>query len=1349
MTTSSAKSSQGGTAPQEMFDANEPIAIIGMAALFPKAADLGQYWRNIVNKEDCISEVPATHWSIDDYYDPDPKAPDKTYCKRGGFIPDVKFDPAAFGIPPHVVKATDTGQLLGLHVAAAALKDARLEEKKEFDRDMCNVILGVGGGQEQGRTLDNRIRTPVWRRTMIEQGVDPAVADSLCKAIAAQFPQWEENSFPGLLGNVVSGRIANRLNLGGTNLTVDAACASGLAAAHTAVAELRGRLANISLTGAVDADNDVFMFMCFSKTPAFSASNEARPFDAKGDGILIAEGVGMCVLKRLADAERDGDRIYAVIRSIGTSSDGRYKSIYAPNPDGQSKALHRAYTMAGFSPETVELVEAHGTGTKAGDFAEFSGLNRAFRQYKAEGQWCALGSVKSQIGHSKGVAGIAGLIKAVMAVHEKVLPPTIKVTEPNPKMEIEKTPFYLNTEARPWFRPTGSHPRRAGVSAFGFGGTNFHCVLEEYVQPAGQEPALTVPAPTALFVLGGQTGTDVVRLADALEAVLHKDPDAFRREAHRTQKTSVRGEKAILSVVASSVADLSEKLALARRHIAASPEQIFTQAGGVFYGWRVDGNVAPKVAVLFPGQGSQYVNMGMQWALRYPEVRRAFEDADRLMLEAGETPLSQVAFPHPTFTRDSGDTDDKRLTETRWAQPALGALSMGLYDVLKKLGLSADFFGGHSYGELAALWAAGVLGKDDFLALSRARGTLMGQAASALERSGMSSAQGPVATMQHVLPSLSRDVIVANINSPEQCVIAGPVAELQRIQGSLETQGFLVSPLNVSAAFHSPFVAAAKDPFSAALRKASFGHARKPVFSNVTAKPYPANGAGRDVLADQLVKPVNFLGLVQEMYDSGARVFLEVGAKGVLSGLVSRILGDKPHAAVAMDASAGKTHGDTAMQLAVAQLVSRGVHLDLNYLVDRDPTTELKPREPNTATTITIRGPNPKANPPPAPKNPPRIGLVTTTGSATVSAPAPAVAPPPTPTVSAAPRPTPPPPPPPPRAAAPAPTTIIPSIIPAPATERITSVPTPTVQVISPMTNPTNPPNPALLMSTQAALAAFQAHQQQMAMVHHEFLRASQEAMRTFTTLFEAHARQMAGAGVPQLPPPAMTTPPPTLQPITVYPSVYTQAAPVAAPPPPVAPVVTAAPPPPPRVVAPAPVSMPPPAPVVAARPTPPPPPAPRPAAAAAGPAQAELSNALLSVVSEKTGYPQDMLKLDMDMEADLGIDSIKRVEILGAMQAKFPNAPKVETEKLGELHTLQQILEYLARGAAAPVAARPAAPVAAPAAAPGISTSEMTQGLLAVVSEKTGYPVDMLKLEMDMEADLGIDSIKRVEILG
>ncbi|MBC8099763.1 MAG: polyketide synthase, partial [Armatimonadetes bacterium] len=450
-----------------------------MGALFPQARNLREFWTNIVGKVDSIVDVPETHWRIADYYDPDPTAPDKTYCKRGGFLPDVEFDPLEFGLPPNILEVTDVSQMLGLLVAKEALTDAGYINASAEIRDRIGIVLGVGGGQKQIVPLSSRLQYPVWREALLSSGVSAEDTEGIIEKIKLAYIRWEENSFPGMLGNVIAGRIANRFDLGGINCVTDAACASSMSALKLSISELLEHRADMMITGGVDCDNSITMYMNFSKTPALTKGDKPRPFDAQSDGMMMGEGVGMIILKRLADAERDGDKIYAVIKGIGASSDGRFKSIYAPRGEGQEKALRRAYDDAGFSAATVGLFEAHGTGTVAGDTTEVTTAARYLASIDDRRQHIALGSIKSQIGHTKAAAGAAGLIKVALALHHKVLAPTINVTEPNPKFDLEHSPLYVNSETRPWLRD-GDTPRRAGVSSFGFGGTNFHVVLEEY-----------------------------------------------------------------------------------------------------------------------------------------------------------------------------------------------------------------------------------------------------------------------------------------------------------------------------------------------------------------------------------------------------------------------------------------------------------------------------------------------------------------------------------------------------------------------------------------------------------------------------------------------------------------------------------------------------------------------------------------------------------------------------------------------------------------------------------------------------------------------------------------------------
>ena len=452
--------------------------------------------------------------------------------------------------------------------------------------------------------LGSRLQRPIWLNALRANGVPEDDAQAICDRIADSYVPWTEASFPGLLGNVIAGRIANKFDLGGTNCVVDAACASSLSALAMGLSELYLHQSDMVIVGGVDTLNDILMYMCFSKTPALSVSGDCRPFSDKADGTILGEGLGMLALRRLEDAERDGDRIYAVIRGLGTSSDGTGTAVYAPKASGQAHALRRAYDAAGYSPRTVELLEAHGTATKAGDVAEFQGASSVFAEADTESrQWCAIGSVKSQIGHTKGAAGAASLLKAVLALHHKVLPPTIKVDRPNPNLAVDESPFYVNTQTRPWIRDA-AHPRRASVSSFGFGGSNFHVTLEEYTGTARKDTFR--PAPTELFLVSGANLPDLIAAA---RQITHAFDDAagFQLLARASQRAFQPQAHLRLAVVACDLADLRTKIDAAAVAIERDPAAEQQSPAGWYYSGVQASDTTGKLAFLFPGQGSQYV----------------------------------------------------------------------------------------------------------------------------------------------------------------------------------------------------------------------------------------------------------------------------------------------------------------------------------------------------------------------------------------------------------------------------------------------------------------------------------------------------------------------------------------------------------------------------------------------------------------------------------------------------------------------------------------------------------------------------------------------------------------------
>ncbi|HET6372306.1 MAG TPA: polyketide synthase [Candidatus Polarisedimenticolia bacterium] len=460
------------------------VAVIGMSCLFPGAPDLASYWENIVSKVNAVTDPPPDAWETDIFYDPRSDANDRVYCKKGGYLgPLAYFDPLAHGVMPNAVLGGEPDQWLALRVASEALADAGYSGEVP-ERERTGVILGKGtylnrGNMsvvQHGRVVDQTLQI----LKTLHPELTAADLDLLRLEFKKDLPPFSPDTVPGLIPNIIAGRIANRLDLMGPSYTVDGACASSLIAVDMAVRDLVTGQLDLAIVGGSHIFTPVQVMMLFCQLGALSRREEIRPFDRDADGTILGEGIGMVVLKRLADARRAGDRIYAVVRGVGISSDGRGLSVMAPRVEGEVLALERAYRKASVAPSTVELIEAHGTGTPVGDATEVKALTQVFGARNGGGPRCGLGSVKSMVGHLMPAAGMAGMIKTALALHHKVLPPTLNCDEPNVALELGESPFYVLTETRPWIHPSGGEPRRAGVNSFGFGGINAHLILEEH-----------------------------------------------------------------------------------------------------------------------------------------------------------------------------------------------------------------------------------------------------------------------------------------------------------------------------------------------------------------------------------------------------------------------------------------------------------------------------------------------------------------------------------------------------------------------------------------------------------------------------------------------------------------------------------------------------------------------------------------------------------------------------------------------------------------------------------------------------------------------------------------------------
>ncbi|WP_431936130.1 SDR family NAD(P)-dependent oxidoreductase [Micromonospora sp. RP3T] len=1303
------------------------IAIVGMACMLPGSPDLDSFWRTVLSGADTVTEVPADRWDTDHYYAPE-VGPGQTgrisVSKWGGFIEPVPFDAIGYGIPPAALSSIDPTQLLALEVSHRALVDAGYpHDAPGADHARTGVVFGAEAGSDMGHAQTLRTMLPAYLGEVPEQ-------------MQELLPTVTEDSFPGVLANVIAGRVANRLDLGGPNYTIDAACASSLAAMDAACKELVSGDSDLMICGGADLHNGVNDYLMFTSAHALSPTGRSRPFDSTGDGIALGEGVACVVLKRLADAERDGDRIYSVIKGLGGASDGRALGLTAPRPDGQRRALDRAYHRSGISPRQVGLVEAHGTGTVVGDRTELETLTRMFVEAGATPGGCALGSVKSQIGHTKCAAGLAGLIKATLALHHGIRPPTIHLERPNPAWHPQQSPFAFFTEARPW--PVPAAERIAGVSAFGFGGTNFHVVLSAY--PNAPEPrhaqriwpaelfcfrgtdraAAHQPIRQLLESLAGDGGRDRPgRLAELATSVA-------TRAANRSGTTQV-------AVVARNLAELGALLhrALAGEH---DPARGLVQPTGT-------DPVGPgQVAFLFPGQGSQRPGALGELFVAFPELRHYLE-LDR--------PAAELLFPPTAFDQESRRAQENRVRDTRVAQPVLGIGGLAMDHLLRRLGVRPDMTAGHSYGELVGLCVAGAFDAATLLDLSRERAAAI-LGACGEDPGTMAAVNATADQVAQALAGagLASEVVLANRNAPQQVVVSGPTAKVRAAVAAFKEVGLSARTIPVACAFHSPVVAGAVETFAEVLAARSITEPRIPVWSNLTAAPYSGDADQvRHHLAEQIGAPVRFVEQIEAMYAAGARLFVEVGPGQVLTRLVQAVLGDRPHQTVACER--GPADGLRGFLISVAELACAGAPVRPDWLFHgrvADGSTTAPHRRPLwTVDGQLVRDQH--GNCLPGGMTPPRrikeLSMTPANGTATTPG----------------------------AASGPAPSTV----------RDLRTV---------------DDPAPAAVRDIRGELLS------EYLRTTREMIATQRDVMLAFlgdagdggsrpaghptgTYRVEGYAGPAAAPVPRSIPAPAPVpapTPTPTVAPrpapaptgpesnggtaLAIAPApTVTRARPVTPDVVPVSPAVGGS------VAVPAPVAAP--AALVAAP---------------AGPGLAEFQQAILAVISERTGYPVDLIELDLDLEADLSIDSIKRAEVAGEVAQRLSlsvEGDESELEDLVKARTVHAMVTWLdqkmnaAIGVSAsttgPLALAPApaeapaattaavaattaavaattAAVAAPtavAAPAGASLAEFQQAILTVISERTGYPVDLIELDLDLEADLSIDSIKRAEVAG
>ena len=914
-----------GPAPSQ-----ELIAVVGLGAVLPDAPNVKAFWENLQAGRDSITEVTPDRWDPELFWVPERGIPDSTYSKIGGWVRDLPFKARDFRIPPKMASFIDDVQKMALVAVGEALEDAGITKDSKVDRSRIAVILGNAMGGNAARDASSlRIHIATVREqlkaTPEVQAMPKAQQDAILDAFEASFkealPPITEDSMPGELSNVVAGRVTNAFDLGGPNYTVDAACASSMAAIHAAMKGLQDGDFDVAVTGGSDRSMDPPTYAKFSAIGALS-HDRSSPFDKGANGFVMGEGAGVLVLKRLSDAERDGDRIYAVIRGMGASSDGKGKGITAPNIEGQRRALRRAYADAAVDPVEVDLLECHGTSTVVGDKIEVTALSDVIGSGRrgARGP-IRIGSVKSQIGHLKSAAGAASMIKVALALHNKVLPPSINFKEGRADLPMDAVPLQVQTHAEPW--ETRGWSRMAGVSAFGFGGTNFHAVLEEYT-PSDSAARAPVSTPSTVEVIERP-------LPQGIWATSARDLTGLLANLDRIE----RGEDAPWNP------SLPLRVAAAADSLEERKQQIakIRKAADKGRGWDIlrmrsihveDTPANGKLAFVFTGQGSQYLGMGLDLFEPYPLVKATFEEADQVISpEIGRSIMDYIVGIDP----DDKDASFNALRATEIAQPATLTLDIALLRVLSGHGVFPDMVAGHSLGEYGALVAAGVTDFWGSLQAVTARGREM--ACIQLDDPGaMAGVAASSEVVDEVLAEIDGYVIAANKNSPKQTVIAGATLAVEAASEIFRSRNITVIPLPVSHAFHSAIVAPASEPLKRVLERSNIVPPSRPITSNVTSRWYPETSEEIiDLLSKQVAAPVEWVNQVERMYAEGARIFVEIGPKRALAGMISTILKGRPHRV--LNTNHPKVGGARSFRDAVAGLVAMG------FPVKQDPGTQV------------------------------------------------------------------------------------------------------------------------------------------------------------------------------------------------------------------------------------------------------------------------------------------------------------------------------------------------------------------------------------------------------------------------
>jgi len=950
----------------------QPIAIVGMECVFPGARDLESFWSNIVNRVDAISEIPPARWDPSRFGLPPVKA---------GTIDDLTdFDPLELGVLPAAVDEGDPEQFLVLRVVHRALRDAFVHGSPGDDDPRGTRWLSEGVGRRtelvigRGGYMGHGIEHLHLRMEVIDQlvraveqlgrGMSAGDARELRRLLADAAPPLTAEAVSAALPNLTAGRAANRLDLMGASYTVDAACASALVAVGNVVHSLRDRRCDLGIAAAVHINQKPSIWAAFDTLGVLSKDGGSRPFDRSASGLVMGEGIGAVVLKRLADAERDGNRVYAVIRGVGVAGDGRATGLLTPNLEGEVLSLRRAYQDGGVDPDTIALVEGHGTATPVGDRTEIAALRQVF----PDRPWptVALGSVKSMIGHAMPAAGMAGLIKTALAVYHRVLPPTLNVQEPN--SDLDGSAFYVNTETSPWITGQGT-PRRAAVNAFGFGGINGHVVLEESVRRDSWTSS--TPWGFELIPVTADSRSDLERKIGEWRAAIARNPPPRLRDVALTASRGYSTEAPVrLAIVASDLRDLEGKLGLAHGRVSDHAAGGWVDHDGVYFG---EGAPPGKTAVVFPGIGFPGLAGGFtrrlgDLCIHFPVAGELIDRADTYLFN-DETPypLHCQLFPPPLLDEETHTRIEHELGWSARTPTAFVMSNLAGWAVLDQLGLRPDGMVGFSLGELVALIAAGAF---ETSMVDRAYLRRIQKMERSLELPPTESdtawamVAAPADTVETVLERTGGKVHLAMDVAPAQTFVAGDAGAVREVLAQLAESGIwsqelpqlpMLKPFFV---VHTPAAKRIADRYWGYLADTLQHPPNLPVYSGSTGRPYTSNPRRlRRELLDSITGTVRIRDVVESLYGEGYRIFVQLGAGGKLLANIHNTLAPRPHTAVAIDL---ESRGGLEQLLhLLARLAALGVPFDPAGLFRHRTGSELSGDEAKerAGRTLSLEGP--------------------------------------------------------------------------------------------------------------------------------------------------------------------------------------------------------------------------------------------------------------------------------------------------------------------------------------------------------------------------------------------------------